>query len=409
MRRPLLLLLCCLAGASACVAEPLTLKLVDGSKLEGQLTAWDESTITLQAEGESQSIKTSKLLRVDCNRDQPNSSKANTAVQLIDGTLLPFETFAVQSREATVTTSLAAAPISIPTALIDRVRLMPAAPELTSTELEGDTLVIYNKKRESFDRLDGILGDVSAEKVQFTWDGEKVPVKRTKVAALVYFHAQQKPAAQPACWLDLSNGTRLPAKSFTLKDQIVQVRTTSELEFSFPLSSIAMVDYSHDKLVYLSDLKPVRERWTPRIDLPVSAQLIKQHGMPRRDQSYTGSPLSLLWPHRKTGLLGGERKTYDKGLAMRSRTESRYRIPKGMKRFMTLAGIDPETAEEGHVELQLRADKRTVWSGEISGGEAPTEINVELGSARELRIVVDYGENLDFGDRLHLVEARISK
>ena len=37
------------------------------------------------------------------------------------------------------------------------------------------------------------------------------------------------------------------------------------------------------------------------------------------------------------------------------------------------------------------------------------EIDVELGTARRLQLVVDYGENLDYGDRLHLVEARFTK
>ena len=404
-----LVLLCYCLATLTCAAETLTLKLVDGSQVSGLPVAWDEATLTLQTGEGNRDFATQQLLRANWDRVNPKDVDPKTALQLTDGTFLPFDSFDVQSREAVITTSATAAPIAISTKLIEWVRLMPEAPELGSTELEGDTLVIYNKKRDSFDRLDGVLGDISAEKVQFTWDGEKVPVKRTKVAALAYFHAQQKPIAEPICWIKLSNGSRLPAMTLALTEQTVAIRTTSDLEFSVPLAAIESADYSLDKLAYLSDLKPVSERWAPRIDLPASAELIRQHGTPRRDQSYGGSALSLVWPHPKTGLLGGERKTYEKGLAMRSRTESRYRIPKGMTRFMATAGIDPETAEEGHVALELRADEQTIWSGEIAGGAAPAEINVVLGGARELRILVDYGENLDFGDRLHLVEARLSK
>ena len=49
------------------------------------------------------------------------------------------------------------------------------------------------------------------------------------------------------------------------------------------------------------------------------------------------------------------------------------------------------------------------WEGAIDGREPPVEIDVELGSARRLQLVVDYGKNLDYGDRLHLVEARFTK
>ena len=58
---------------------------------------------------------------------------------------------------------------------------------------------------------------------------------------------------------------------------------------------------------------------------------------------------------------------------------------------------------------KFSADNHSLWQGEIDGEAAPTEIDVALGNARELRIVVSYGKNLDFGDRLHLIEARLSK
>ena len=94
---------------------------------------------------------------------------------------------------------------------------------------------------------------------------------------------------------------------------------------------------------------------------------------------------------------------------MRSRTELAYRMPTGMRRFMAIAGIDPATAGQGHVALEIRADDRVLWEGEIDGQRPPVEIDLELGTARRLQLHVDYGENLDYGDRLHLVEARVTK
>jgi hypothetical protein len=59
--------------------------------------------------------------------------------------------------------------------------------------------------------------------------------------------------------------------------------------------------------------------------------------------------------------------------------------------------------------LEIRADQRVLWEGEVDGHADPVNIDVNLGSARRLQIRVDYGRNLDFGDRLHLVEARVTK
>ncbi len=119
--------------------------------------------------------------------------------------------------------------------------------------------------------------------------------------------------------------------------------------------------------------------------------------------------MALRWPSAKAASVEEQTKTFSKGLALRSRTEIRYRLPQGMQRFIALAGIDPETANQGNVTLEIFAGRRSVWQGEIAGSTAPTEIDVSLGNARELRLVVDYGKNLDYGDRLHLIEARLSQ
>ncbi len=408
----LLLIWCALAVVQVIQVrgdDGFVVKLIDGSQRRGDLVGWEQSGLKLNAGGEIVELETAQLLRISRPGDAQNSATSPTFLQLSDGTRLAHEAYEVRAGQATIATALAPEPFSISTALIEWVSLMPNAPELSDAELQGDALVIYNKKRDSFDQLDGILGDISAEKVQFEWDGETLPVNRNKVGAVGYFHAKRESVTDPVCWLKLADGTRLPIAKLLRTGSTIQATTISDVDFSIPLDMVRVADYSHDKLIYLSDLKPTYQQWSPRIDLPSSAQLIKQHGMPRRDQSFTGSTLALVWPHPKTGILGGERKNFEKGLALRSRTVMRYRVPKGMTRFIAIAGIDPETSAEGHITLELFADKRLLWEGEIIGGAEPTEINVELGTARELRIVVDFGENLDYGDRLHLVEARISK
>jgi hypothetical protein len=149
-------------------------------------------------------------------------------------------------------------------------------------------------------------------------------------------------------------------------------------------------------------------KWTPRVALPEGAKLLADYGRPRRNASFGGSALTLSWADEAHST-GREVRTYDKGLALRSRTEATWRLPAGMKRFIATAGIDPATVDQGHVVLEIRADDRVLWEGEIDGRRDPVQIEVELKSARRLQIRVDYGRNLDFGDRLHLVDARVTK
>lgn len=409
MRIFLCLILTTILTTPALAELPVVVTQIDGSQLAGDLEEWNTDSVSLRTNDDTVSVAASQLLRLGWPLSEAKTGGETNFLQLVDGTRVPYETFVVEDRQAIVSSSLANEPFAVPTALISYVQFRPDAPDLASNELEGDTIVIYKKKSGSFDRLSGVLGDVTTEQVRFSWEGDTIPVKRTKVAALAYFHAKVPKAEKAVCWLRVHGGGQLPVASLSIESDSLAVRTTGDLAFSIPITAVVAADYSEGKLTYLSDLTPRSQTWHPRIDLPKTAEMIQSYGLPRRDQSFSGSAITLVWPDKKTGILGGQHRTFEKGLALRSRTTLRYRLPAGMTRFLTTAGIDPETAAEGHVTLEIFADKRSVWQGEISGGDEPTKINAEFGQARELRIVVGYGENLDFGDRLHLAEACVSR
>ena len=400
-------------SSSALAAGPtLVVTQLDGSQFRGELNAWTAEEIVVQTEQETVTIASPQLLRVEWQHDSPSRKTQETFLELVDGTRLPHQGYEVNKGQATIATSLAGKqPLTLSTDRIAYVQLAIDAPgrKETVANQNGDVLIVRKKKTGNFDTLTGILGEVTLKQVEFTWDGEAIPVKLSKVAAMAYFHARSPATKDPICWLNLRGGAKLPVETLSLAGQKVEVKTISGLSFSVSQEWLQDADFSQGKLAYLSDLQPVEQHWTPRIGLPKSADLIRQHGLPRRDQSFTGSVLALRWPSAKTASVEEQTKTFSKGLALRSRTEIRYRLPQGMRRFITLAGIDPETANQGNVTLEIFAGRRSVWQGEIDGNTAPTEIDVPLGNARELRLVVDYGKNLDFGDRLHLIEARLSQ
>ncbi len=415
----LILLLASLVNATPtlAVSPRVVATSIDRQQTEGELVSWQADTLSLTNEGRSAEIPLNKLLSICPIKTSAKTEQLASYVELTDGTRLPLREFTVVNRMATIGTPLTQQPLRLPTAQIQLVQLSPRAQstaafwaELAEKQLPGDVLVIQKGEPVQLDYLSGLLGDVSNELVDFRWDGEDIPVKRTKIAALVYYHAKQAKLPEPRCWITTRLGARLPAARVQWKteEEVLLVTTVTGLKFAVPLTDLHEADYSVDKLAYLSDLTPLRQQWTPRIGLPPAAELIRQHGLPRRDQSFSGSSLTLLWPAENSAG-SNETKSYAKGLALRSRTLLEYRIPSGMIRFAALAGIDPTTAGQGKVTLEISADGNLLWQGEIDGGSAPVEINVSLSKARRLRLFVDYGTNLDYGDRLHLVDARLTK
>jgi len=409
-------LLATLGFASLAMAAgemPFHVTTLDGTEVTGELAAWNARELTLLAEGKPIEIAAEQLLAVRQQQPSPGgSSETVTArLELVDGTILPLTSIVVAAHQATATTPLADGPLTIAT---DKIRLLQFAPfeervaqlwsELAEKQLGGDVLIVHKKKRTTLDYLTGLLGDVSSEQVAFRFEGEAIPVKRSKVAAMAYFHARHPQHPVAVCWLKTHGGAQLPLASFSLERETIILSTIGGLKLRLPLASLREADYSLGKITYLSDLQPVRQQWTPRIEFPKSAKLIGKYGTPRRDQSFSGSTLTLRWPGPENTV-----QMYRKGLALRSRTVMEYRLPPQMQRFVAIAGIDPATADQGNIHLKFSSGDQILWQGEIEGTAPPVEIEFELNGTRQLRLLIDYGSNLDFGDRLHLVEARVTK
>ncbi len=402
---------------SAAVAQPgdATVTLLDGSAVSGRVTAWDADRVVIDAADGHWDVVRDRLLDVRWN--QPASpTSPGTSVELIDGAKLRITEFTAAGRATTVATPYADEPLKIARELVRVAELQSPSDataamwnQLREREVAGDVLIVAKREGGLLDYLVGVVGDVTADEVAFDYEGQKLPVKRSKVAAIAYYRADEPRLPEAVCELSFADGGQIPARSIEL-DGAGRLRmiTPTGLRLSAPLAELVRADYSAGKLAYLSDLQPEQTTWTPRIETPDAALLIAEYGRPRNDVSFSGSALSLAWADEALPT-GRELRTYARGLAVRSRTDLVYRLPAGMRRFTAIAGIDPATANQGHVLLEIRADQRVLWEGEIDGKRPPVEITLELNAARRLQFHVDYGRNLDYGDRLHLVEARVTK
>ena len=130
----------------------------------------------------------------------------------------------------------------VPTATITRVRFSSpddpksAWPAEAISQVAGDLLVARTK--EGVDFLEGVLGAVTPETVEFKFQGETLHVKRAKVDGLVYFHkaGDKLPAAK--CVVEGGHGWRLLAKSVALTDGQLEVAAVSGPTFIRPWDSI---------------------------------------------------------------------------------------------------------------------------------------------------------------------------
>jgi hypothetical protein len=408
-----LLIIALLAAAQAANSEATVTKL-DGQVISGAVSAWGEANLTISpSQGERFELPLEQLTDVRWPREASESSAA-THIELLDGTRLAYTEFTMKDGQADVRTPVSSRALRIPRESIRMVELRPSTPLIAAklTEIEdkdqpGDAIVVSQQESESMDYLTGVIGDVTADQISFQWDGKPVSVKRTRIAAMTIYQPRDVALPEAVCQLELADGSRIAAAAVSLRGEVLHVTTPTGIELDVQLDRLVRADFSSGKIIYLSDLKPTDVAWTPGFSVPKSDSITARH-LPRSDASFSNEPLSLLW---KDDASRNRRdvRTYSKGLAIHSRTELTYRLPDGMSRFIATAGIDPQDAAQGNVLLTVRGDDRVLWEGVIDGRKPPVEIDVELGTARRLHLTVDFGGGLDYGDRLHLVEARVTK
>ena len=373
-----------------------------GQAVTGELVELNGKQATIQTgKGPlAQPLEQIATLSVKDREARPASTRG-VWIDLADGCFVVAEDFAISQGRAAI--SLAGGKtLEVPARDVQSVRFQPQD-EASGREwsrilgLNTDSDLLIVRKDDALDYHAGVIREVSEAVVQFELDKDLLPVKRAKIYGLRFHQAAGRELPAPLCRLAQTNGSRWAVRSISLEGGKLRWETLLGLALEADPSSLAQIDFSQGKIVYLSDLVPESTTWTPyfaaRKELPSMAEFFA----PRRNRALQPGPLQL----------GG--KSYEKGLALRSRTEMVYRLPDGFRRLLATVGIDDRVRPRGNVRLVIRGDERVLLDIAVTGDDPPKPIDLELGGAGRLTILVDYGEDMDLADHLDLCEARMVK
>lgn len=393
-----------------------------GAREGGELVRLTSDEVAIRNDNREQVFPAAQLLSLIPSQVATASNERPTSVwlELVDGSRLLATSYTTTGGTAKVNLR-GGASIDVPTRSIRSVRLQDHDSELArtsnlsrqwseilATAAAGDQIVVRKlagaedsdapPTSASLDQLEGVLGDVGDEKVQFTYEEQQIPVARTKVEGIVYFHPAGRELPDPLCIVHTVAGSTWHVKSLSLADEQLQWVSVSGVRGELPLSQVRQLDYSAGKIVYLSDLEPETIKWTNFYgDSPASAGLAKMFA-PRRDRSFDGGKIVI------------DGKAFDKGLAVHSRTLLEYRLQGKFNKFIALAGLDEKVRHSGDVKLVISLDGKLLGEYQLTGqSSAPTAIELDVRQGRKLSILVDFGAGLDISDRLHLANARVTK
>lgn len=384
------------------VAPPeFEVRVLGGDNRVGPITQWGADRMTVRTAEGPVTLDTKEITGISRRGAGPSEAPSSVWAELVDGSRLAGAEYTVHQGRAGITrpngevTDVAARDVAAVQLQAPTEAIAAEWSRLIESEPDADLLVV--RKGESIDYHRGTLGDVSDKVVDFDLEGDLLAVKRSKVFGLVYRRSAGRSSPDPTCWLTDADGSRWAVRSVRLEGDEFRWTTPLGLEVSRPAAEVVHVDFSPDKIVYLSDLEPESLVWTPYFsstsELPALARLFG----PREDRGLDPGPLAL------------DGKRYEKGLALHSRTSLVYRLPGRFRRFQAVAGIDDRVRPQGNVRLVVRGDDRVLLDSTVAGTDPPLPVDLDLSGVRRLAILVDYGADLDVADHLDLCNARIVK
>jgi hypothetical protein len=146
-------------------------------------------------------------------------------------------------------------------------------------------------------------------------------------------------------------------------------------------SEILSVYLSGGKTVYLSDLKPASVQETPFFDNFLYHYQL-DHSLVKKD----------------TISIKGDK--FFKGVSVHSKTELTYTLDKKYAMFESVIGMDDEAKGKGDVVFSVLGDGKELFnSGNVTGKSDKKLVKVDVSEVRELKLVVDFGKDLDTMDR----------
>lgn len=399
-----LLLIAC--SANAVQAVDVKVQPLAGNAQEGELVELSGERAVVRSGGEEHTFAPRDLLAIEVSSSEETPPPADGVwIELVDGSQLVATSYRVRDGEATI--ELAERPISLQTRNIRSVRFHPPAEalneqwnEIVGEDSQGDVIVL-RRSETALDQLEGIFHDVTDETVEFQFEDETIPVKRTKLEGMVYYHRAGRELPDSLCSIDETHGTTWQARTLEWKENHFEVVTPAGTSSRVPISSVTRLNFAAGNVVYLSDLDFELIECAPFFGSQIDANRIRQMYAPRRDTGFEGEGLWLKGPQGLT--------RFDKGLAIHSRSELVFRLTEPYRKLTTLAGLDSRVEGHGNILLVIEGDGRELFRNELSGDDAPIPLELNIEGVRRLRILVDFGQALDVADHLNLCNARIMK
>jgi len=327
---------------------------------------------------------------------KPDAAKpAPCQVHLADGGSLRARDVAADGQRFTIRWAYGGA-LALPFAAVRALRLGALPDKADPAQAERFQAAIRDPKLardELFAIAEGKLHVVrggllriAPEGVWFQWHNAERKVARRKVYGVVLATPIARRDLAGLCLVSLADGSAFWARVAKLQAGKLHLAIADGPEAAVPWDAVCRLRVRSPRMTFLSDLDP--------IDV-VEEPIVTYGGPWQRDRNVVGGPLVL-----------GD-ATFEKGLGVHARCRLTYALEGRYSVFAATVGIDASAGGCGDCVFRVEADGKELFARRVRGTDPPVPIRVPVAGARRLTLAVEWGENLDLGDRANWCDARL--
>ena len=247
---------------------------------------------------------------------------------------------------------------------------------------------LFVKLGDETSALDGYLEKITTESASFDWMNESRTIPRAKFVGVVFAQTKPVPKGAARFQIDLHDGSRLLTDALAAEPSAgrptLKIACSAKTSVALDWPSVRRINLTSSRLRFVSDLRPIEATDKPIVALPRVWQT---------DRSVTGKPLTA-----------GD-QSYDKGLGVQSGSRLVFDIGGGWSSFAGVIALDPKTGREGDCVFVIRGDGRELVRERLRGSDLPKSVKADVSKVGRLELIVEYGENLDFGDHANWCDA----
>jgi hypothetical protein len=384
---------------SSASSQTVEVVLLNGKILRGTVLAIADQQVTLKIESEEQKFAFGELDSIKYSAtNKLGESSTKDHLSLVDGSEIVCQGFS-GSDDLWKAKVLGSGELTFPKGSVEAIRFGQAPLALqdqwrtvVAEERSTDQLVIV-RPGDSTDVAPGLIGQISSEAVDFSFDGQSIQAPRSKLLGILWYRQRNK-RVEPTIQIKLVDGSRWLATETSFQTENtnnIKWKTKSDVEAICRWEEVEAIDFSSANVVWLASQTP--------LEVEVFQRSFFKTEMPSRQL--------LLGP--RFVALDGDDQAKSKDLCFKGPGRIVFRVPDGFSRFVARLHRSESAKYLSSIKLEVKDGDAIAWQADFAPNQEELKVNVPVTAGKKLTLSLSSDSELMVGTELYWDQPRLTR